>query len=515
MSSGREQRSRSCIPIGEGMYNPEDTIVAVSSADSGARVILRLSGSRAMEVCRAVFQPGQCEDRRRGEWDEVLTLDARAQLLCGTVSVDSELHVDGYLYSFFAPHSYTGQDVVEMHLLANRAVVQYLIERLLGMGLRMAEAGEFTARAYLNGKLDLSQAEAVNEIIVGSNSYQLSAAEKLLSGRLSQMTGQIRSGLLELLGLIEAGLDFSGEEIEFISRAEAVGRAERVRNELEQLLAGSITYEAVIDMPSVGIAGAPNAGKSSLLNSLLERKRSIVSHERKTTRDVLTGVLSLDHCDCVVFDCAGLVTDPHDVIDELAQEAALGALGHSSLMLFCVDASRGVGEVGGDLWREDMRLWSLVCGLGSAEIVAVASKCDLVSPEDLDGQLAVMGELFGVEFVAVSCENGIGMESLRMIIDRKLVNARASAEAGGQNHAAISDGTGGMVGLTARHRQVVGSAVENTGQAAEQLEIGNDELAALLLRAAYEDLGEVDRPGTGHVDEQILDEIFGRFCVGK
>ncbi len=490
------------------MYNPDETIIAVSSVDCGPRVILRISGSRAVEVCRGVFQSDRCAAGGQ---------EKRAQVLRGTVSVDGQLQVEGYLYLFFGPHSYTGQDVVEVHLLANRAVAQCVVEKLSGMGVRMAEAGEFTARAYLNGKLDLSQAEAVNEIIVGSNSYQLSAAQKLLGGRLSQMTGQVRSVLLELLGLIEAGLDFSTEQIEFISRGEAVDRAGRVRDELEKLLEGSITYEAVIDMPSVGIAGAPNAGKSSLLNRLLGQDRSIVSGERKTTRDVLTGVMSLEHCDCVVFDCAGLMSEPHDIIDELAQGAALGALRHSSLILFCVDASSGeqAGGAEADSWREDQRLWSMVCGSGREEIVGVAAKCDLCGERALGRRLAVLGELFGREFVAVSSQSGAGVDSLRAIIGSKLVDGWAGSGSGGAEQARLSDVAGGALGLTVRHRRAVGNAIENAGQAAEELGLGNDELAAMLLRAAYEDLGEIDRPGAGHLDERILDEIFGRFCIGK
>jgi tRNA U34 5-carboxymethylaminomethyl modifying GTPase MnmE/TrmE len=207
------------------------------------------------------------------------------------------------------------------------------------------------------------------------------------------------------------------------------------------------------------------------------------------------------------------MTEPRGVIDELAQEAALGALRHSSLILFCVDASRGGrgGEVDDDFWREDMELWSLVQGLGSTEILTVATKCDIVSAEEIDERLAVLGEPYGVEFVGVSSESGAGIDSLRAIIDDKLLGGRT----GVQGQTVLSDGDGGAVGLTARHRQVVGSAIENAGQAAEQLGLGNDELAAMLLRAAYEELGEIDRPGAGHVDERILDEIFGRFCIGK
>ncbi|MHC4338430.1 MAG: GTPase, partial [Planctomycetota bacterium] len=242
--------------------------------------------------------------------------------------------MDAMLYLFVAPHSYTGETLAEIHVHTNPSVTEALMGNLLGKGLRMAGPGEFTARAYLNGRIDLAQAEAVNEIIVSSNRYQLDAAEKLLSGRLAETTLQIRSEVLDCLGLLEAGLDFSQEDIEFITGKEVVERLVKIRQQLEQLLAGSISYEAVIDLPAVGIAGAPNAGKSSLLNKLLGKERSIVTDVSKTTRDVLTGLLTLRHCRCVLFDCAGLMESPSNILDELAQQAAIEALQNSSVVIF-------------------------------------------------------------------------------------------------------------------------------------------------------------------------------------
>src|SRR3990170_4665670 len=293
------------------MYDLNDTIVAVSSPSMGTRTIVRTSGDRTIEVCEAIF-PG-------------VALKDRGGIFPGSIAVDEELSIDAVLYLFAAPHSYTGEDIAEIHIAANSAVVEALMAGLLDRGLRLAGPGEFTARAYLNGKIDLSQAEAVNEIVVSSNTYQLAAAQKLLCGRLSQSAEDIRSAIMDCLSLIEAGLDFSEEDIEFISGQQTLERLGRIKKQLEELLAGSIGYESVIDLPAVGIAGAPNAGKSSLANMLLGAERSIVSHEPKTTRDVLTGVLELRNCKCVLFDCAGLLSEPEGILDELAQTAAIEA----------------------------------------------------------------------------------------------------------------------------------------------------------------------------------------------
>ncbi|MFC1634772.1 GTPase, partial [Planctomycetota bacterium] len=309
-------------------YDVTDTILAVSSPSSDHRVIVRITGSDAIEICRKIWTvPLKSLKVEQGP----------PYLLSGSIAVDAELNIDGKLYLFFAPHSYTGDNIAEIHLDTNPAVTEALIENLLEHGLRMAEPGEFTARAFLNGKIDLAQAEAVNEIIVSTNEFQLAAAEKLLSGRLGKTTTELCENLMDCLSLIEVGLDFSGEDIEFITRDEAVARLMGIQNRLGQLLSGSIQYETVIDLPAVGIAGAPNAGKSSLLNKLLGKERSIVSDQQKTTRDVLTGVCQLTHCQCVLFDCAGLVTDVDNILDELAQQAAIEALRNSDVVIFGVD----------------------------------------------------------------------------------------------------------------------------------------------------------------------------------
>ena len=171
------------------MYDLNDTIVAVSSPSSDKRVIVRITGPDVIDKVGQVFSPHPGD---------------KAGLLSGRVMIDGELKVDAKLYLFLAPHSYTGDCLAEIHIHTNASVTEALMSRLLGKGLRIAGPGEFTARAYLNGKIDLAQAETVNEIIVNSNKFQLAAAEKLLCGRLAQTTEKIRSELMDCLSLIEA-----------------------------------------------------------------------------------------------------------------------------------------------------------------------------------------------------------------------------------------------------------------------------------------------------------------------
>ncbi|MGD2094050.1 MAG: 50S ribosome-binding GTPase [Phycisphaerales bacterium] len=483
-----ELQHKSCTP-NPVRYDVSDTIVAVSSPTPDKRVIIRITGPGAMETCTKIFKlPDSLCVNRHGN-----------ALTTASLKIDDGLEIEAQLYLFFAPHSYTGDDLVEIHVCTNTAVAEALINRLLGGGIKPAGPGEFTARAYLNGKIDLAQAEAVNEIIVSSNEFQLAAAEKLLSGRLNGTIAEIRTAMMECLSLLEAGLDFSGEDIEFKAGAEIAERLIGIKHQLERLLSGSIRYESLMELPAVGIAGATNAGKSSLLNKLLEKERSIVSGERHTTRDVLSVPLKLEHCECVLFDCAGLVLETDNILDELAHQAAIEALGNSSIVLFCVDVSKAD-------WSEDLSIRELI---EPKVFVPVTTKCDLVFEEVLPNRLAELEELFGAGLLVTSAKSGEGLELLLKTIDEKIINAGYGKL---DNRRIVHEGG---VALVARHKRAVSEAIENVGESAEELKAGNDEVAAMMLRAAYEAVSSIGRPISGQIDEQILEQIFSRFCIGK
>ncbi len=465
------------------MYRLNDTIVAVSSPTLGQRAIVRITGPQTIDKVSRIF-------------GSPIT---GAGILSGAVTVDAELKIDAKLYLFLSPHSYTGETVAEIHIHTNPAVTEVLIGNLLAAGLRMAEPGEFTARAYLNGKMDLAQAEAVAEIVSSSNSFQLAAAEKLLGGRLSGTVAQIRSSLMDCLSLIEAGMDFSGEGIEFITRPEAVQRLEQIKQQLQQLLFGSISYEAVIDLPAVGIAGVPDAGKSSLLNKLLGWQRSIVSEKRRTTRDVLAGQLTMKNCRCVLFDCAGLMPQADSILDELAQRAAIEALQNSLIVVFCIDASKTDHS-------EDIAIRKLV---ENKEMIPVAAKTDLLPAKELVWRLGKLRQLFGADVLATSAKTGDGVEVLREAIDRKIV----AMSCGSASELPFSEGLQSGVGLTTvRHKRAITEAIEYITDSVSELETGNDEVAAMMLRAAHQAISTIEQET---IDEQILGNIFRRFCIGK
>ncbi len=465
------------------MYDLNDTIVAVSSPASEKRAIVRIAGPATIDKVSQIFSPS--------------IANIKSSVISGSVNVDDELKVDAKLYLFLAPHSYTGEHLAEIHIYTNPAVTEAVICNLLGNTdgpVRMAGPGEFTARRFLNGKIDLTQAEAVNEIVTSSNKFQLAAAEKLLSGRLAETTAKVRSEIMDCLSLIEAGLDFSGEDIEFITASEAVARLIEIKNQLEQLLSRRFPDEAVVDLPAVGIAGATNAGKSSLLNKLLGKVRSIVSDQRKTTRDVLTSLLTLRHCRCVLFDCAGLTLTPTNILDELAQQAAIEALNNAAVVVLCIDITKTD-------YSEDKAIRNLI---EPKELIPVTTKSDFLSNDVLTERRARLSEIFGVDFLATSAKTGTGVEVLRNIIDKKLIEMSV----GSANYTSHVSG----VALTARHRQAAGEAIENITESVNELKAGSDEVAAMTLRAAFHALSTIEQH---HIDEQILDRIFSRFCIGK
>lgn len=461
------------------MLSPEDTIAAVSSgAVCAGETIIRLSGPETFDVADAITPSG-------------ISIGREVAIQQVVIDVDDDLGLEANFYKFPSPRSYTGDDIIEIHICTAADVIEKIIEKLFSCGCRCAEPGEFTYRAYINGKMYLSQAEAVAEIVTSSNSYQLTAAENLLAGSLSRKVSQIRSDILELLSLLEAEMDFSDEDIEFIGRKEAISRTGKISVELGELLAGAISSEETIDAVAAGIAGVPNAGKSSLLNALLGFEASIVSLQPSATRDVLKHILRFDKCRCVLFDCAGVKLPASGLLDELANLAAVTALNSAAIVLFCVDVTR-------EDFAEEL---SVLEHIKPKQILFVATKTDLVAAGGLDIRIKKLNEIFRAEFLPVSSRTGNGLAELGEIIQRKIITAAA----GGSE-------SGGHTAITQRHRQSVSEAIENIAFVSEQLNENSNEIAAMFLRSAIENLRTIEAE---NIDEQILDSIFSRFCIGK
>lgn len=458
------------------MYNVNDTIIALSSGETASvKKIIRISGDKTFDGLKSIAG---------------VDFEKQKKITSLTLNIDS-FEIECLVYSFCSPNSYTGEDIAEIHICGCDEISERLFAKLLSLGCRAAMAGEFTYRAFANGKMDLSKAEAVAEIIESSNEYQLTAAQKLFGGSIEQKVNQSKKQILELLSLIEAGLDFSAEDIEIISRQKAIDSTKEILSNLEELLSGSITFEQIAQAPAVVIAGAANAGKSSLVNSLVGENRSIISDQSGTTRDVLEHWLKLKNCDCILFDCAGLVIEPADILQTLANAAAMNAVKNSTLIIFCTDITKK--DYAADL--------QVLKKIKKIPAIHIATKCDLLTNNEIEEKLSKIMTLFGNVFLATSAFKNFGLEKLKELIEQSIIRQTSNSPEAAEKTA-----------LTERHRQAVNEAIKNIENAAAEIEKGNEEIAAFVLRAAIQSLSKLE---TEHIDEAILDMIFSRFCIGK
>lgn len=470
------------------MYSTEDTIAAVSSPSllpgQAGRTILRISGDKAFSIFDGRFSIFCFENNRKEPPHKRGIYPFRIHLPEG-------VWADGFAYCFVGPASYTGQDLIELHLTAAAPVAEEVYQQILNSGIRQAGPGEFTQRAYLNNKIDLSQAEAVMHIVAAGSQSQIAAAQQLLGGGLAVKTSQISNGLLELLSLVEAGLDFAEEDIEFISPQQACGKIRTISSAIQALLDGAVRCEELMDLPSVGLAGLPGAGKSSLMNILTASQRSLVSESSATTRDVLTELLELPGGRCILFDCAGLKEQSFDTLDQLANQAALGALQSAAVVIFCVDMTCQNPRDAAGLFRQ----------LGAKTYIAIGTKADKLDSGRIPQIQQKLKDLFGIDFVVTSAATGDGLELLKSRLAKTLLSALSG-----------QDESDPQIAINLRHRQRLQSALKHLTQAAEEINSGNSEVAALLLRQARQELAGLEHE---HIDERILDVIFSKFCIGK
>jgi len=473
--------------------NLEDTIVAVSSpAGAGERAVLRLSGPWAIEIADRVF--ASPPDYRRGLVKDSPTHVVHPGLLAPP---GSGLSVPALAYLMRAPRSYTREDVVEFHVGAWPAIEGDLVAGLVAAGARPAEPGEFSFRALMSGRLDLAQAEAVTAVVAASSAAALRAAGDLLGGHLSREIAALADQVRQVMALVEAGLDFSDQDIEIISHEEMTLRLARVRAALADLGRRSRGLETFSGRVRLVLAGRPNAGKSSLFNRLLEadpcftgpgQGRAIVSPEAGTTRDEVRAALHIGGLTFDLSDIAGL--DGGAASDELsakAQAKALEALGRADLVLLVLEATapsyEGTDEV---------------LALMAAPLVVAVTKCDLAPPDRARAYLAARG--VRAEAVATSAVAGRGLSALRAALVRAVEGGAVDRQAAGPV-------------VTARHRAAMEQAAGALARASRLARRGEaGELVAVELREALDSLGAI----LGHrVDGDVLAEIFSQFCIGK
>lgn len=385
---------------------------------------------------------------------------------------------EGLCLFFPGPASFTGEDVVELQGHGGPVVMQLLLQRCLQLGARLAEPGEFTRRAFLNGKLDLAQAEGVADLIEASTAAAARSAVRSLSGRFSEEINRVRDGLIDLRMLVEATLDFPEEEIEFLEKTRALPRLAELRAQLEGVLDRARQGALLRSGLNVVLVGEPNVGKSSLLNQLAGEERAIVTEIAGTTRDALRETIQVEGIPLHIIDTAGL-RDTVDTVEQIGIERTWREIQRADVILRLVDANAGHAPTT-DI---DARLPADV------ERIVVANKIDLREQEprrvESDGRVSLH----------VSARTGAGMD---------LVRAELLRIAGWHAH-------GEDVFLAReRHLRALREALAHVIEAGEQARAL--ELLAEELRLAQESLGEITGEFTA---DDLLGVIFSRFCIGK
>jgi len=464
------------------MFSLDDTIVAISTPlGEGGIGIVRMTGPQASGILRRLFVPGIPQADRASTHS--LNFPPRTLHYGHIVEPDTGEAVDEVLVAYMpAPRTYTRQDVVEISGHGGFVALQRIQALCLRLGARPAERGEFTARAFLNGRLDLAQAEAVLDVVRARTGASLQAAVNQLAGRLSSEVGRVRAVLLEVLAWLEASIDFPEDEIPAREIGPDLAQAGACLNRLLADADRGILYRQGV---RAAIIGRPNVGKSSLLNQLLRTSRAIVTDIPGTTRDTLEETLNLEGIPIVLVDTAGIVAGPGDPLERLAIERSRAALAQADLALLVVDASRPLTEA-------DRQIGTLV---GSKPAIVVFNKHDL-----LEGEPPPEERLLDAPSVAVSALTGDGLQALESEIVRTVFAGRVTAS------------EAPMV-TSPRHKEALHRGLEHVAAAQAAQHAGwPPDLVAIDVTAAVNALGEITGQTAG---DDLLETIFENFCVGK
>ena len=453
----------------------DDTIAAIATAvapGQGSVAIVRISGRAAESIGRRLFHaPG------RQVWESHRVLYGHVQDPASGERVDEAL-----LLLMRAPRSFTREDVVELHCHGGLIAVGRVLELVLAAGARRAAPGEFSQRAFLNGRLDLTRAEAISELITARSRRAAQLAMAGLDGGLQRRITALRERLLDQLAELEARVDFE-EDLPPLDGSAVVAALQAVQGELERLVAQAGQGRLVRDGLKVAIVGRPNVGKSSLLNALSQQDRAIVTDQPGTTRDLVESELVFHGVPLTLLDTAG-IRPTDDPVERLGIERSREALAAADLVLLLIDLADGWTAADAELRDQIPEGLPLVIAGNKADLAGEPASCPAGSPASCD--------------VAISALAGAGLEAL---VELMLSRCGAGLE------------PGLVVALNARQRELAAAAAAALGRslesAAAQLPL---DFWTIDLRAAVGSLGEI----TGEtVSEAVLDRVFARFCIGK
>ncbi|MCB1113045.1 MAG: tRNA uridine-5-carboxymethylaminomethyl(34) synthesis GTPase MnmE [Chlamydiia bacterium] len=450
-------------------YRPGETIAAIATPlGEGGVAIIRISGDDAVAVADRIFSGAVAEYRTHtAHYGHIIDANGK--------------HVDDVLLlPMLGKRSFTGEDTVEIHCHGGSIITRRVLEVVIAAGARQAMPGEFSFKAFINGKIDLAQAEAIQELICAKNDRALDAAESQLQGKLSAEVIRFQHGLTEVAAILEAWVDFPDEGLEFASMEEVIAQLDATCNEMQRLLDtfhdGKILHEGI----ALCLVGSPNVGKSSLMNALLDKERAIVSHIPGTTRDIVEDQLRLNGLNFRLTDTAG-VREGAEIIEQEGIRRTRKAMAEADLILLVLDANKGI----------DVQDRQLLDEADPEKTIVVWNKSDL--PHDIT-------DLSLPHVVTVSAKEKKGIDRLHKIIDEVIwEHGPPSREE--------------VLITSVRHKEALGNSIAAGRRVIEGLRQDvSPEFITLDMRCCLVELGKIIGADIG---EDILSAIFSKFCIGK
>ncbi|OEY72326.1 tRNA uridine-5-carboxymethylaminomethyl(34) synthesis GTPase MnmE [Salegentibacter salarius] len=463
-----------------------DTIVALATpSGAGAIAIIRVSGPEAFNIVSPLF---------KAKSKKKLSEQPSHTLHLGNL-MDDDRTLDEVLISIFrAPKSYTGEETVEISCHGSPYIQQEIIQLMIRKGCRSAEAGEFTMRAFLNGKMDLSQAEAVADLISSENQASHQMAMQQMRGGFSNEIHRLRQELLDFASLIELELDFSEEDVEFANRDQFKELVARIQQVLKRLIDSFATGNVLKNGIPVAIVGEPNVGKSTLLNSLLNEERAIVSEVAGTTRDSIEDEMSIGGVGFRFIDTAG-IRETEDVVESIGIKRTFEKISQAQVVVYLLNAEKF--KVQSSKFKVEIKK---ICNqFPQKPLVVIANKVDQLTEKEKENLFENLNELEGASLQLISAKTGEGVEELKSKL-LEFVNTGALRN----NNTIVTN---------SRHYNALLKALEEINKVEEGLNTDlSGDLLAIDIREALEYFGEI----TGQVtNDELLGNIFSNFCIGK
>lgn len=455
----------------------DDTIAAIAtSSGEGGIGIIRISGVNSLQIFKRIFKPKTT----------IIQIQSHKLYFGEIIDPLNNKTIDEALFSYMRePNSYTREDVVEINCHGGPVVLQKTIEIVLREGAREAEPGEFTKRAFLNGRIDLSQAEAVIDIIRSKTETGLNIASNQLKGNLTKEVELLKEDLLYSLALIETYIDFPEEDIEPESLIQISERLVMVSIKLETIIKSYDDGKILRDGIHVVIAGVPNVGKSSLMNALLREKRVIVTSVPGTTRDTIEEVVNIKGIPVNLIDTAG-IRDTDDIVESEGIKKTISKLNDSDMVLYMVD-ERGLDKKG----------FEILSSIKNKKTIIILNKVDLLDKNRID---AIKDDLNSHLFIPISVISGSGIDKLKELIHSSLLSNQLESE--------------GLVVISRkRHKVAMEKAVDSIKMAIKGVETSlSPEFISADIKDALGQIGEIAGETT---PDDVLDLIFNEFCIGK